>query len=156
VKPIFRSLLCAAVLLAANVILLRALSSSPTESEKIVSSESAWARAAVKGDASLMASFMSDDYVEIFAETVPGATQGRWATTSKAEWTDSVRSGREKYKSVDLRNLKVHLHGDIATVTGEYSQVGTKEGKDISAAGLYVNTWVKKNGSWQVVASVFP
>jgi hypothetical protein len=28
--------------------------------------------------------------------------------------------------------------------------------KDISASGSYVNTWVKKNGNWQVVSSVFP
>jgi len=41
-------------------------------------------------------------------------------------------------------------------VTGEYSQKGTRDGKDISAAGLYVDTWTKSNGQWQLVSSVFP
>jgi len=90
-----------------------------------------------------------------------------WATTKvNIDTTDACEmleyasaereSGREKYASVDLRNLRVYLHGDVATVSGEYSQTGTKDGKDISSKGLYVDTWVKRNGNWKVVSSVFP
>jgi ketosteroid isomerase-like protein len=99
---------------------------------------------------------MSDDYVEIAAETAPGTTTNTWANIGKAEWVDWVRSGREKYTSVDLRNFKVYLHGDVATVTAEYSQTGTKDGKDVNASGFYVDTWVNKGGDWHVVSSVFP
>ncbi len=67
-----------------------------------------------------------------------------------------VRTGRAKYESVELSNLKVHFHRDVATVTGEYSQKGTTEGKDNSAIGVYVDTWMKRNGHWQIVSSVFP
>jgi ketosteroid isomerase-like protein len=67
-----------------------------------------------------------------------------------------VRTGRAKYETVELSNLKVYLHGDVATVTGEYSQKGTTEGKDNSATGVYVDTWVKRSGHWQIVSSVFP
>ena len=77
-------------------------------------------------------------------------------TTNKTEWVNLVKSGREKYQSVELRNLKVYFHADVATVTGEYSQTGTRDGKDISESGVYVDTWVRKNGKWQVVSSVFP
>jgi ketosteroid isomerase-like protein len=138
------------------VILLAGPSSSESVAEKITAFERAWAQTAVKGDAVSMARFMSDDYVEIAAEMESGSTRNKWANTSKAEWIEFVRSGREKYTSVDLRNLKVYIHGDVATVTGEYSQAGTKDGKDISAAGLYVDTWVKRNGNWLLVSSVFP
>jgi ketosteroid isomerase-like protein len=103
-----------------------------------------------------MARLMSDDYVEIAMETASGTSKSSWVITSKAEWVDLVQSGREKYTSVDLRNLKVYLHGNVATVSGEYSQTVMKDGKDISSSGLYVDTWVKKNGNWQVVSSVFP
>ena len=44
----------------------------------------------------------------------------------------------------------------MATISGEYSEAGTKDGKDISSNGLYVDTWVKRNGNWKVVSSVFP
>jgi ketosteroid isomerase-like protein len=68
----------------------------------------------------------------------------------------SVRSRTDVYKSVDLRNLTVHVQGTIAVVTGEYSQTGTSKGKDISASGIYANTWEKRGGRWLVVHSVFP
>src|SRR5438067_12238946 len=53
-----------------------------------------------------------------------------WATTKvNIDTTDACEmleyasaereSGREKYASVDLRNLKVYLDGDVATVSGE-------------------------------------
>jgi ketosteroid isomerase-like protein len=124
--------------------------------EQVVACEHAWAKAAADGNAAGMAKLMADDYVEIAMETDPGMKSSRWVTTNKAEWVDLVQSGREKYQSVDLRNLKVYLHADVATVTGEYSQSGTKDGKDISGTGVYVDTWIRKNGSWQVVSSVFP
>jgi ketosteroid isomerase-like protein len=146
-------LICALVMVAA----IGALpSSTVSEIENIEAAEHGWAQAPVKGDAVAMAGFMSDDYIEIVMETASGASKSRWVTTKKKEWIDLVRSGREKYASVELRNIKIYLHGDIATVTGEYSQTGTKEGKDISASGLYVDTWVKKDGKWRVVSSVFP
>jgi ketosteroid isomerase-like protein len=138
--------------------ILPARSISPTDgaTEQVLVSEHAWAKAAADGDAARMAGLMADDYVEIVMETDPGTKNSRWVTTSKAEWVNLVRSGREKYQSVELRNLKVYSHGDIATVTGEYSQTATKDGKDNSGSGIYVNTWVRKNRNWQVVSSVFP
>jgi ketosteroid isomerase-like protein len=150
-------LMCALVIVAASGFPSAGSGTSPRDdTQQIVASEHAWAQAPVKGDAAGMAGFMSDDYVEIAMETAQGTSQGRWVTTSKAEWVNLVQSGREKYTSVDVRNIKVYLHGNVATTTGEYSQTGTNDGKDISASGFYIDTWVKKNGKWQVVSSVFP
>jgi ketosteroid isomerase-like protein len=156
-KQIFHLLVCV-LAVGAGISTLQPGSSSSTngDAEQILASERAWAQAPVKGDVAGMARLMSDDYVEIVMETASGTSKSSWVSTSKAQWVDLVQSGREKYKSVDLRNLKVYLHGDVATVSGEYSQTVTKDGKDISSSGLYVDTWVKKNGSWRVVSSVFP
>ena len=109
-----------------------------------------------QGDASRMAEFMADDYVEIVMETAPGSRKSQWLTTGKTEWINLVRSGRERYTAVEVRNIAVYFHGTVATTTGEYSQIGTRDGKDISATGLYVDTWMKKGGKWLVVSSVFP
>lgn len=127
-----------------------------SEQESIIVLEREFAEAPVNGDSSRMASLMADDYVEIVMETASGSGKSHWQTTDKAEWIALVRSGREKYTSVVLRDIKVYLHGNVATVTGEYWQTGTRDGKDISAAGFYVDTWVKKDGKWLVVSSVFP
>jgi ketosteroid isomerase-like protein len=154
-KSVLRAVGLVLVLLP-KVVPLAGLTPATSEKDKIIDSERAWAQASVKGDAASMAGFMSEDYIEISADPVPGSTQTRWGTTSKAAWIDQIRSGHEKYTSVDLRNFNVYVHGDVATVTAEYSQTGTKDGKDISATGFYVNTWVKKKGGWRLVSSVFP
>ena len=155
-RQIFRFVASALVVVVANGALGARSMPSGVAEEEVVACEHAWAKAAADGDAAKMAGFMADDYVEIAMESGPAMNASRWVTTNKAEWVNLVRSGREKYQSVELRNLKVYFHADIATVTGEYSQTATKDGKDISENGIYVDTWVRKNGKWQVVSSVFP
>jgi ketosteroid isomerase-like protein len=137
----------------------RRTGSAPLEAgsaEEILAAEHAWAKAAVDGDATTMASFMSDDYVLVGWEPASPESKARWVPTGKAEWVELVRSGREKYVSVELFNLKVYLQGTLATVTGEYTQKTTNEGKDKSASGAYVDTWTKLDGRWRVITSVFP
>ena len=143
----------AAVLFIGN---LHAQSVPPDDRAQLLALENRWALAAVKGDADGMAQLMADDYVEITMVTDTATNKTKWKNTDKAEWVELVRSGHEKYESVNLNNLQVYLHGDVATVTGEYRQTGTRDGTDISAAGLYVDTWVRKSGQWKVISSVFP
>ena len=126
------------------------------DTQVLLANEQAWAKAAVDGDADRMASYMADDYVELAWEPAAPGAPAHWATTGKAEWVGSVRSRKDLYTSVELHNLTVHLQGELAVVTGEYSQKGTSNGKDISGAGIYANTWTKRGGRWLLVHSVFP
>lgn len=122
----------------------------------LVDNEKAWAKAALDSDADRMAGFMTDDYVELAWEPATDTAPAHWSVTTKADWVASVRSHKDVYTSVDLKNLTVYLQGDLAVVTGEYSQTGTSGGKDISGKGIYSNTWTKRGGRWLVVHSVFP
>jgi ketosteroid isomerase-like protein len=124
--------------------------------DEVMRADRDWAQAAVDGDASKMANFMSSDYVEIILNPATAGKDAEWTTRNKSEWVESVRSGRDKYESVELHNLRVYFHGEIASVTGHYLQKGTSDGKDNSSAGTYVNTWVRRNGHWEIVSSVFP
>jgi ketosteroid isomerase-like protein len=157
-NQIFRLLVgtAAILLVAADALPKHSCSAPADDAEQIVASERAWAKAAVDRDTARMAAFMSEDYVEITLATDPATNKVRWKNTSKTEWIEMIRSGEEKYESIDLHNLKVYFHGDIATVTGEYTQKGTRGGEDISATGPYVDTWAKRKAAWRVVSSVFP
>jgi len=119
-------------------------------------SVSDWAKAAVEGDADRMASYMADEYLELAWEPAAQDAPAHWRTVKKTEWVESVRSHRDVYTSVDLRNVTVHVQGNIAVVTGEYSQKGASNGKDISGAGIYANTWTKRHDRWMLVHSIFP
>ena len=122
----------------------------------LLENEKDWAKAALDGDADRMASYMTDDYVELAWEPAAQSSPAHWSVVGKSEWVGSVRSHKDVYTSVELHNLTVHVQGTLAVVTGEYSQVGTSDGKDISATGTYANTWTKRGGRWLVVHSVFP
>jgi ketosteroid isomerase-like protein len=128
----------------------------PSDVELLLTDEKAWAKAPVDGDADRMASFMADEYLELVWEPVTPTTAAHWTATTKEAWVQRVRRHTEVYTAVELKNLTVHLQGSMAVVTGEYSQVGTNDGKDNTSSGIYTNTWVKRKGRWLVIQSVFP
>ena len=129
---------------------------APSDSEQLIANEKAWAQAAQDSDADRMASYMAEEYVEHVWEGATASAPAHWSSTRKKEWVEAVRHRTEVYSSVEVRNLTVHLQGTLAVVTGEYSQTGTKNGKDISSTGIYADTWLKRNGHWVVIDSVFP
>jgi len=143
-------------LLAVSAFAVALTKSSHDDSQVLLASEKAWAKAALDGNADKMASYMADEYLELAWDPAAKGALAHWSTTKKAEWVASVRSHKDVYTAVDLRNLTVHVQGNLAVVTGEYSQKGTSNGKDISGSGIYANTWTKRNGRWLVVHSVFP
>jgi ketosteroid isomerase-like protein len=128
----------------------------PSDVELLLANEKAWAKAPVDGDADRMASFMADEYLELVGEPATPTMAARWTATTKETWVQRVRRHTEVYSAVELKNLTVQLQGSMAVVTGEYSQVGTNDGKDNTSSGIYTDTWVKRKGCWLVIQSVFP
>jgi ketosteroid isomerase-like protein len=151
--------LCASVLVLA-IGSAFAMDSTPTSTpgiDKAVAARSvAFAKAAQQGDLATFPTFMSDDYVMTWAEPAANGKKPHWATKTKEEWVEELRSSKNKYRSVELQNTKVYLHGNVAILTGDYTQTGTREGKEYSEAGLFAETWVKRKGRWIIVGSVFP
>jgi ketosteroid isomerase-like protein len=112
---------------------------------KVIELEHQWVDAALAGNVESFAAFMTDDYVVV--------SDGH--TTDKRTWVDAVRSGRHANTSVELLNLKVHLYGNTAVVNGDYTQSDLVNGQEKWVRGVYVTTWVRRNGRWQAVASGF-
>jgi ketosteroid isomerase-like protein len=151
--------LCASVLVLAigSALAMDSTSTSASAIDKAVAARSvAFAKAAQQGDLATFPTFMSDDYVMTWAEPAADGKKPHWATKTKEEWVEELRSSKNKYRSVELQNTKVYLHGNVAIFTGDYTQTGTREGKEYSEAGLFAKTWVKRNGQWIIVGSVFP
>ena len=121
-------------------------SSSKSDIDAVLRAEHEWVDVTLKGDADAFASFMADDYHALLT----GAR-----VRDKATWVAGVRAGTTTYQSVNLSNLRVQLYGDTAVVFGDYTQRATSGGRDNSATGKYVNTWIKRNGRWLVVSSGF-
>ena len=152
-------ILCASALVLAIGAFAAADSATPSapDVERAVAARSlAFVKAAVNGDLADFRTFMADDYVMLWVEPARNGAKAHWATMTKDEWVEGLRSGKHKYHAVELLNTKVYLHGDIALFTGEYTETGTREGIEYSNAGLFSETWVKRNGRWIIISSVFP
>src|SRR5271169_5716377 len=130
---------------------------SATSIEKAVEARSlAWIKTAIDRDIPAFRGFASDDYVLMWVEPAANGQKVKWATRTRDEWAEQLRSGRRKYYSVDLRNTKVFVHGDIAIFSGEYTEKGTTGGKEYTDEGLFTETWVNRHGQWVIVSSIFP
>jgi ketosteroid isomerase-like protein len=154
------SLLCAAALIV-SIGSASADSISPQAStssdERVVETRSrALIKAELEANVATFRGFLSDDYVLLYVEPATNGQKARWATRSKEEWTTLLRTGREKYHSVKLRDTKVYLHGDVAIFTGGYTEKGTRDGEEYTDEGLFTETWARREGRWILIGGVFP
>lgn len=114
--------------------------------QAVLKAEREWVRVTLEGNVDAFSSFLADEYIAV-------VSGGR--TVNKATWASALRAGTTKYESVDLSSLRVRLYHNTAVVFGEYTQKGTSGGKDNSGAGKYVNTWIRRDDGWKLVASGF-
>jgi ketosteroid isomerase-like protein len=52
-------------------------------------------------------------------------------------------------------DLRVHMHGNVAVVTGAYHEMGTSKGKRYEYRDRLTDVWIKNNGQWQLIASQY-
>jgi ketosteroid isomerase-like protein len=124
--------------------------------EQIVEARSrAWVKAALDRNADLFRTFATDDYVMLWVDPATKTQPAHWHVRSRDEWVDMVRTGKVKYQSVEFKNTRVRVNGDIAIFTGEYTQKALGDGTEGDEAGFFVETWAKRGGEWLAVSSVF-
>ena len=112
--------------------------------DQIKKHEEDWAQATMKEGAAAVDQFEADDII---------STDPSGRVTDKAQDKQDVSSGDLKFQSMELSDLKVHVYGNTAVATGANTLKGTYKGQDISGTYRFTDTWVKRNGKWQAVAS---
>ena len=156
--PMYRNTVLLLVWLVASVSACARLTSSstpiPNESMRLTPAEdsilllqAAWVQSALRGDPGASASLMADG----FRLVAPG---GRVFT--KQDWVEKARAPQQPYDSVTYDHVHVHVYGDQAVISGEYTQRTTAAGHKISAKGVVVSVWVREATGWRVLASVYP
>jgi hypothetical protein len=100
--------------------------------------------ASLKGDAATFKELYAEDYV-----SVSGITG---APTTKADFVETVKSGKLKYDSIDPSDVKVHVYGPTAAVVTAKAEIKGKLGEqDISGTYISSRLFLKRGGTWQVV-----
>ncbi len=85
---------------------------------------------------------------EEFTEVDPGGN-----VNSKKDNLDSLKSGKLAFTSAVMDQAKVKVFGDTAVVTARSTIKGTDSGKDVSGRYRFTDTWIKRDGRWQCVAT---
>lgn len=105
--------------------------------------ESKWVDAYKQRQIATVASLLADDYV---------ITQEDGSVYGKVGFI-SYNAGALRVDVAEASDLKIHMHDNIAVVTGAYHEKGVQGGKSYDYHDRLTDVWMKINGKWQLIAS---
>ena len=118
---------------------------SASVQNELIKLENDWNNALVKRDVAALSRILADDWT--FIDPLDGTI---W---TKAQVLASIKSGEDVYTSAVGDEWKVRVYGDAAVVFSRQTVKGQYKGKDVSGQYHYADTWIKKDGRWQCVAT---
>ena len=116
------------------------------EAAKILALEQQWTDAYRQRNIKLLTSMLAEDFVITVED---GSVYGKMGYMSHTADTGT---------QVDLAeesDLRVHMHGNVAVVTGAYHEMGSSKGKRYEYRDRLTDVWIKNNGQWQLIASQY-
>jgi len=92
---------------------------------------------------------------KILADDFQGTSPEGGAIYSKAEAVADAKSPTTQARDCHLHDAKVRFFGlDLAIVYGSESSIRKgKDGTDFKRGLVWTDTWLKRNGQWQIVAA---
>jgi ketosteroid isomerase-like protein len=133
-----------ALLMSAGVTAL-AQDDSALVTSKIVAMEKAWNQAFKLRDVKAVDGILADDIVLINDD---GSLQ------TKTDFLNLIHSAKaSEEEQVTPESITVHVEGDVAIATGVFRSKGIKSGKAYLRQDRFVDTWMKKNGTWLCVSA---
>lgn len=131
------------MLLGVTTSLLQAQQSA-TE-QQLLQLERDWCTAVMKRDAALLGRILSDDFTGV---------NRRGVAQTKSEALDDLKDRTSTVTACVDKNIKVRSYGDAAVVTALGIRSGTNKGVAFSDVQvLWTDTFIRKEGRWQCVAS---
>ena len=109
----------------------------------IKESESQWAESVASGDTSAVERILADDFLGV-------DTDGSLYDKKKA--LADTPSGAKEFVSNHLKEVKVRFFGDTAVAQGSESWV-RRTGTPKRGRYVWTDTWIRRNGKWQIVAA---
>jgi hypothetical protein len=132
---------CAVLLLTANLS-AQAADPHPAYRAYIQKVESDWAESVASHDCSVPARVMADGFVGV---EVDGSQY------TKASSLKYCHEHPTKFAANHLGGVEIQFYSDTTAIARGYEDWKLKDGK--SGRFYWTDTWVKRNGKWQVVAA---
>jgi ketosteroid isomerase-like protein len=116
----------------------------PSAALQVRKLEEKWTAAYQERKINILSSLLADEFV---------ITVEDGNTYSKAGYITHSADSSVRVEVAELSDLHVHLHGNLAVVTGAYHERGTSNGKPYEYHDRLTDVWVKAGNTWQVFAS---
>jgi ketosteroid isomerase-like protein len=113
--------------------------------QELIKLENDWNNAMVKRDVAALSRIVTDDWTTIDPDD--------GTIMTKAQSLADLKSGEDVYTSAVGDEWKVRVYGDAAVVLSRETVKEHYKGKDVSGQYRFTDTWIKKAGRWQCVAS---
>ncbi len=138
------SFLVVAIASICTISAARAEQSNTADVERYIrESESQWAESVANGDASVVERILADDFLGVDPDG---------NLYDKAKMVADTREAPKEFISNHLNDVKVRFFGDTAVAQGDESWV-RRTGTPLRARFVWTDTWILRNGKWQIVAS---
>lgn len=116
--------------------------STNAEAERYIKEcESQWVASGASGDPSAAKRCLADDFLGV---DIDGSEY------DKAKEISNIQSNHNEFQSNGLGEVKVRFYGDAAVAQG--SELWQKRSGE-RGRFVWTDTWIRRNGSWQVVAA---
>lgn len=137
--------LCFSILLYSSSFLFPSpAAQTQAESERyIVESERQWAESVATDETSAIERILADDFVGVSPEG---------DQYNKKKMVTDTRTAPETFVSNHLNQVKVRFFGDTAVAQGNESWEQRK-GQPRYGRFVWTDTWIRRNGQWQIVAA---
>lgn len=109
----------------------------------IVDSERKWAESVVTGDTRTLERIIADDFLGV---------DPKGSQYNKKQMIAGTREAPKYFLSNHLNQIKVRFYGDTVIAQGDESRV-RRSGEQRHGRFVWTDTWVKRNGRWQIVAA---
>jgi ketosteroid isomerase-like protein len=117
-----------------------------TEEARILALEKQWTDAYKQHSINEVKNLLAEDFTITVED---GRTFGKIGyITHTADASTQVDVAEES-------DLRVHMHGNVAVVTGAYHETGTSRGKRYEYHDRLTDVWMKTNGQWQLIAAQY-
>ena len=119
------------------------LAQAATTEEDIRKAEKAWSAAVTATDFAALDRILGDQL--IYAHST-GAIE------SKSEYLGRLRSGAQKYDTIEHQSTTIRIYGDSAVAHSRARMAGKSNGNPFDDRLMMMHFWVKQGGSWRLVA----
>lgn len=101
-------------------------------------------RAAVARDMATFRRLTAPDYTSV----APDGTTG-----DRAKDIASMETGKLTFTAASMSGMRVRQYENVAVLTGQNWVAGTLDGQAMSGTFQWTDTWIRRGGQWQLVAT---